>query len=362
MEGKKVLSQLSPYKQGMQMEDVKRKYNLSRIIKLSSNENPFGCSNKVKEDLPAFLDHLEIYPDGHATELRSALAKKLGVKEEEIVFGSGSDEIVQIICRAFLYPGANTVMASPTFPQYKHNALIEGAGIKEIPLKSGYHDMEKMLAAIDDNTKIVWLCTPNNPTGSTISREELYVFLEKCPKNVLVAIDEAYYEFLDASLDPHTIDKLPEHHNLIVLRTFSKAYGLAGFRVGYGIGHEKLIGRLNIARGPFNTSSIAQKAALIALSDDQFINKTVARNKKIKQSFEQFLDEIDWKYYDSQTNFLLIETPLSGNEMFEQLLKHGYIVRPGEAIGSPGTIRVTIGTENDMDDLKDVWRRINEEI
>lgn len=354
MDGKRVLKDMAPYKQGKQLEDVKIEYGLNQIVKLASNENPFGYSMKLKEQLPAIMQQLEIYPDGHAAELRHKLAAKLTVSEDQLVFGAGSDELVQIICRTFLYPGVNTVMATPTFPQYKHHALVEGADVKEIPTENGYHNLEAMLEAIDSNTKIVWLCTPNNPTGSLIMKDDFDRFMENCPSDVLVVLDEAYYEYADPSLKFNAIESLKVYPNLLLLRTFSKAYGLAGLRIGYGIGNEDLIANINIVRGPFNTSSLAQKAAVIALDDQAFLEETYQKNSEIKTDFQHFIDGLGWSYDDSQTNFLLIKLPVSGDDMSEYLLKHGYIVRSGEALGCPDTIRVTIGTKQAMQELKSI--------
>lgn len=360
MEGKKVLKELTPYKQGKQTEEVKRAYGLERIVKLASNENPFGYSKKLDAYFSAQLPAFDIYPDGYTSELRSMVASKLHLNENQLIFGNGTDEIVQLVGRAFLYPGVNTVMAVPTFPQYRNNALIEGAAIKEVSTINGYHDLPQMLEAIDEKTNVVWLCSPNNPTGCLIPRDDFYSFMEQCPERVLVVLDEAYYEFIEDGLDPDAIGNLLTYQNLLVLRTFSKAYGLAGLRIGYGIANEDLIAKMDVVRGPFNTSSIAQKAALIALDDDEFITETLTKNQKNKNSFQQFLDSIGWSYYDSHTNFLLVNTPISGDEVFQHLLENGFIVRPGEGLGCPKTIRVTIGKESDMKQLQEVLYQLNQ--
>lgn len=359
MDGKAILSQLAPYKQGKQTDQVKEEYNLERIVKLASNENPYGCSKDVQKVFQDFAQELHIYPDGHATNLRKALASKLNIHESQLLFGSGSDEIVQIISRTFLYPGVNTVMATPTFPQYKHHALIEGATIKEVPTIDGYHDLNGMLAKIDNQTKVVWICAPDNPTGTLLSRKAIDDFLAKCPNDVLVILDEAYYEYIDEQLRIDSVELLSTYKNLVVLRTFSKAYGLANLRIGYGIMSEQLTDRLNIVRAPFNTSSIAQKGAMIALEDQDFIQEVAKNNQTVKQSFQHFLDEIGWHYYDSQTNFLLVKTPITGTEAYQYLLENGFIIRPGELLGYPNTIRVTIGEAKDMQDLQVVLKKLH---
>ncbi|HLS08279.1 histidinol-phosphate transaminase [Lentibacillus sp.] len=362
MKSKHILNKMTPYQPGKQIEEVKREYGLDRIVKLASNENPFGYSGKVADYLSSHKPALNIYPDGYTTELRRALANKLGVSENQLIFGNGTDEIVQMIGRAYLYPGANTVMAMPTFPQYKHNALVEGAEVKEVPTINGYHDLDGMLAAIDDKTNVIWLCSPNNPTGCLIPRDDLYRFIEKCPSDVLIVLDEAYFEYADKKLQPEILSYLEQYKNLVVLRTFSKAYGLAGLRIGYGITNPELIPGLDVVRGPFNTSSFAQQAALVALEDDEFIEDTVSRNNAIKKSFGQFLDSIGWHYFDSQTNFMLVSTPISGDRVFQYLQENGFIVRPGEGLGVSKTIRVTIGNETDMQDLQEVLYQLHTKI
>src|SRR5690625_4984380 len=200
---------MSPYTPGKQIEDVKKEYGLTKIVKLASNENPFGYSTKVKEAIPSMLDHLEIYPDGNATSLRDKLSQHLDVSTDQLVFGCGSDEIVEIISRTYLEEGTNTITAWPTFPQYRHCAKIEGAEVKEVPLKeNGEHDLANMLAQIDEYTRVIWLCSPNNPTGNLIRRNEMEQFLNECPKDILVVLDEAYYEYINKENNPHTIELL----------------------------------------------------------------------------------------------------------------------------------------------------------
>ncbi|WP_053219402.1 histidinol-phosphate transaminase [Virgibacillus senegalensis] len=352
MLAKEVFKGMAPYKPGKQIEDVKAEYGLEKITKLASNENPFGFSPKVEQALPELIKNLEVYPDGYSTVLRTKLAQKLGVDGEQLIFGCGSDEVVEIISRTYLDEGTNTVMAHPTFPQYKHNALIEGAEIREVPLIDGYHDLEGMLNQVDDQTNILWLCSPNNPTGALIGQNDFRYVMENCSKHVLVVVDEAYYEYIETEDAPDTVKALEEYPNLIVLRTFSKAYGLAGLRIGYGIASKEIATLLNITRGPFNTTSAAQKAALLALEDEAFLQDSVTTNIENKHQFMKFCDKEGLSYYDSETNFLFVQLPVSGDEMFEYLLSKGFIVRSGDALGHPNGIRVTIGKLEDMKELE----------
>lgn len=362
MFGKKVLNELSAYKQGKQTEEVQREYNLDKIVKLASNENPYGYSQQVSDFFKTMVQDFEIYPDGYAYDLRVGVANKLQVDEAQLVFGAGSDEVITLICRAFLHEGTNTVMATPTFGQYRHHALIEGATLKEIPTVNGKHDLEKMAAAIDENTKVVWLCTPDNPTGEIILKDEFKTFMDQCPQDVIVVLDEAYYEFVSEDLQFNLQGNLQQYSNLIALRTFSKIYGLAGLRVGYGVASEEIAGKLNVVRGAFNTTSIGQRAALVALNDDDFIETTKRLNEEVKQDFQQFLDEINWSYYESHTNFILVETPIDANMASDYLMRHGFIVRSGSLLGYPKTIRITLGQKKDMLELQAVIRQLQKDI
>ncbi|WP_210365489.1 histidinol-phosphate transaminase [Bacillus sp. REN3] len=344
MKWKKQLLNLKPYQPGKSIEEVKKQYGLSDIVKLASNENPFGSSNRVVEELRSRTSRHSVYPDGYAANLRAKLAGHLSVKPEQIIFGNGSDEIIQMIARGLLSPYTNSVMAAPTFPQYKHNSVIEGSEAREVPLKDGAHDLEGMLAAIDGNTAVVWLCSPNNPTGIYINNEDLISFLSRVPDDVLVVLDEAYYEYVEADDFHESTDLLQKYKNLIILRTFSKIYGLASFRVGYGIAHEETIAALEPVREPFNVNSLAQAAAAAALGDQEFIQWCKQENRAGLEQFYQFCDEYGLDYYPSQGNFILIDFAADGQEVFQFLLERGYIVRSGKALGFPACVRITIGT------------------
>lgn len=357
MKAKDILKTMKPYKPGKGIEEVKKEYGLDRIVKLASNENPYGFSPQVQKELPRLISQLEIYPDGYAATIRKKVADFINIDEEQLIFGNGSDEVVQIICRTFLEPGANTVMATPTFPQYRHNALIEGAEVREVPLVDGHHDLEEMLNQVDENTRVLWICTPNNPTGVHIDQTTLQSVIDRCPDHVLIVIDEAYYEYLEAEDAFDSLHALKDHSNLMVLRTFSKAYGLAGLRIGYGVGHPEVINVLEPSREPFNTSTVAQAAAILALDDQEFIETSVEENRKNKQAFMDFCDQNGISYFDSQANFVLVHLPISGDEMFEHLLTKGFIVRSGEALGLPNTIRLTIGKKEDMKNIQEEMKQ-----
>ncbi|WP_313798496.1 histidinol-phosphate transaminase [Cytobacillus sp.] len=345
MKWKEQLLQLTPYQPGKSIDEVKKQYGLNKIVKLASNENPFGCSVKVVEALNQEPLTFPLYPDGYATELRTAVAEYLKVDEDQLIFGNGSDEIIQMISRSLLGKGTNTIMAERTFPQYKHNAIVEGAEIREVPLKNGEHDLDDMLKAVDEHTTVIWICNPNNPTGHYIPEHRLLPFLEKVPKDVLVVLDEAYYEYVDAADYCESIPLLQLFPNLIILRTFSKIYGLASLRIGYGISRPETIRALEPVREPFNVNRAAQAAAIAAIKDQTYVKKCKRNNRDGLELFYHFCTENGLEFYPSQGNFLLIDFKTDGNEVFQYLLERGFIVRSGKALGFPTSVRVTVGSK-----------------
>ncbi|MEK4169997.1 histidinol-phosphate transaminase [Lysinibacillus sp. FSL L8-0312] len=345
MKWKQQLDGMQAYKPGKPIEEVQREYGLKEVIKLASNENPFGCSPKVTAYLQNNAVNHALYPDGYAQNLRTAVANHLGVKETQLLFGNGSDDIIAIITRALLYPGVNTIMADPSFSQYWHNAEIEGAEVRKIPCVEGAHDLDSMAAAIDDQTSIVWVCSPNNPTGVVIPDTALRAFLAKVPSDVLVVLDEAYIEYVTHPGHKDTLPIIDEYPNVLLLRTFSKAYGLASFRVGYAIGQAGVIAKLDPVRAPFNNTILSQAVAAIALSDQAYIEACREANENGKKQYVEFCEKHNLKYFPSDTNFIFFDTQADSDVVFQELMKRGFIVRSGNALGLQGFIRVTIGTE-----------------
>ncbi|MGG2091885.1 histidinol-phosphate transaminase [Bacillus sp. S13(2024)] len=338
MKVKEQLATLQPYKPGKSAKQMQEDYGVHSFVKLASNENPFGCSPLVIEGLQEEWNEHALYPDGGAIELRQTIAEKLHVKKEEILCGSGLDEVIQIISRTLLCQGDNVVTAGETFPQYRHHAIIEGCKVKEVPLQDGVYNLDEIASVMDEKTKIVWICNPNNPTGTYVNDRKLREFMKKVHKETLVVIDEAYYEYVTASDFPDTISLLKEYRNLLILRTFSKAYGLAAFRVGYAIGNETIIEKLNVVRLPFNVSSLAQKATVLAWNDESFLQKTIRANREGLEQYESFCKKNEIPFYSSQTNFIFI--PLEGAQTVYELCAHaGYIIRP-----FLNGVRITIGT------------------
>jgi histidinol-phosphate aminotransferase len=260
-----------------------------------------------------------------------------------LIFGAGSDEVILMITRAFLVPGDETIMADETFPQYKHNAEIENAVVIEVPLKEGKHDLPAMLAKVTDKTKIIWICNPNNPTGTIVTKEELDDFLAKVPSSVLVVLDEAYCEYIDDASFPDGVAYVKQYKNVIALRTFSKIYGLASLRIGYGIGHPEIIHYINQVREPFNTTRVAQSAAKAALGDTEFLQYCRDRNREgIAYMTEQF-DRLGLSYFPAYGNFIMFDTLRPSGVVFDGLLRRGIISRARWTY-YPTHIRITVGS------------------
>jgi histidinol-phosphate aminotransferase len=362
MKWKEQLLNLTAYQPGRTIEEVKREFNLEKIVKLASNENPFGSSPKVLEELKKVDGSFALYPDGYATNLRNALAEFLQVSPQELILGNGSDDLILMISRALLKPGRNTVMASHTFGQYKHNAVVDGAEVREIPLTSkGEHDLPAMLEQIDENTSVVWVCSPNNPTGTYNSESSLVEFLKQVPEDVLVVLDEAYYEYVIAEDYYDALELAKQFNNLIVLRTFSKIYGLASFRVGYGIANANLIQTLEPIREPFNVNTLGQIATQAAIKDQDFVTNCNIRNREGLELLYAFCEEHGLNYFPSQTNFVLVDFKVDGNEVFQYLMKHGYIVRSGVPLGFPTSVRITIGSKEENEGLINVLTKFLQE-
>lgn len=335
---------LKAYQPGKPIEEVKRELGLTEITKLASNENPFGCSDKAKQAIVAEIDNCSLYPDGASQQLTAAVSEHLGIPSNQIIFGAGSDEVILMIARAYLVRGDETVMATHTFPQYKHNSQIEGALSIEVPLVDGAHNLMGMLAAITSKTKIVWICNPNNPTGTMVSHLQVKAFLEQVSSDVLVVLDEAYCEYNTSPEFPDGLQLLQSHPNLILLRTFSKIYGLASLRIGYGIGHPEVIRMINQVREPFNTTRFAQVAAKAAIQDQEFVDTCRKQNAMgLKYLNDQFT-RLGLRAFPAYGNFIMVDTDKPADRVFQGLLELGFIVRGGHQLDFPTSIRVTVGS------------------
>ena len=341
---KEYLKDIIPYKPGKPIEEVKRELGLKRVIKLASNESPKGPSPKVVEAITAEAGNVNRYPDGGCFYLREAIARKLSIPEDRIVFGNGSDEIIVMAIRACVKPGDEVVVADPTFMIYHIVSMVEGATVRKVPLRNYKYDLDGMLKEINKKTKVVFIANPDNPTGSYVTSEELNSFIDKVPRDVLIFIDEAYYEFAAGGDYPQTLNLVNRtDRNIIIARTFSKAYALAGLRVGYGIARADVADVINKVREPFNINSIAQVAAVAALKDEKYMAESVGLINSEKDKFYEFFKSVGVEYVPSKTNFILINTKRDSMKIFEFLLKRGVIIREMSGWGFKGFVRVNIG-------------------
>ncbi|HEX9455065.1 MAG TPA: histidinol-phosphate transaminase [Candidatus Binatia bacterium] len=334
---------LIPYEPGKPIEEVEREYGIADSVKLASNENPLGPSPKAVAALRAKLDQLHLYPDGDCFYLKNGLAKKHGVAPEQLIFGNGSNEIIELAVRTFLRPGDEAVMAQQAFVVYQLIVQAVGGKSVQVPLRDYTHDLSAIAAAITPQTRIVFLANPNNPTGTIFRQDEWKKFLAAVSKEVLLIVDEAYFEYVQDSSYPNSLDYHAEGRAILTLRTFSKLYGLAGLRVGYGVANEQLIALMQRVRQPFNVNAPAQWAALAALDDQDHVDRSLAVNREGMDFLGAEFKKLGLEFVPSHGNFVLVRVG-KGAEVFTQLLRRGVIVRPMAGYKFPEHVRVTVGT------------------
>jgi histidinol-phosphate aminotransferase len=339
------LKTLPTYQPGRPIEDVARELNLpaNEIIKLASNENPLGPAPLAIAAMQKVLANLNLYPDGNAFYLKQKLAEKLGMAPANLVLGNGSNEIIEFVGHAYFAPGVDVVVSQFCFAIYPLVAKMMGANLITVPAQNHGHDLTAMLQAITPQTRVVFVANPNNPTGTLASREEVIQFVNDVPDDVLLVMDEAYIEFLNDAVDLVSLVRLGTRQNLLLMRTFSKIFGLAGLRIGYGIGHPDLIAALEKIRQPFNINSIAQAGALAALDDAEHMRKTRENNMRGLDFFYQAFRYLKLEYIPSSTNFILVRVG-EGQRVFEAMQQHGVIVRPMGGYQLPEWIRISVGT------------------
>ena len=335
------LKRIKPYTPGKPIEEVQRELGLRQVYKLASNEIPFIPTYLSKEILKE-LKNVNRYPEASCFYLRKALAKKLKVKDSQLVFGNGSDEIITLTLRAAIEKGDEVIVAYPTFLIYEIQAKAQGAKVVSVPLRSLRYDLDTMAKKVTRKTKIIFIANPDNPTGTYASHKELESFLKRIPKGVLVFLDEAYFDFAPADY-PRSLELLRRRGNIIITRTFSKAYGLAGLRVGYGITTPAIATALNTVREPFNINRFAQVCALAALKNKKFLSRVVNFVKKEKSYLYRELKKLEVSFIKSATNFILIDLKQNTGDIYNYLLKKGVIVRELSGWGLNGFIRVTVG-------------------
>ena len=340
------IRELAPYVPGKPIEEVERELNM-HAIKLASNENPLGASPLAIAAAQKALAASNRYPDGSGFYLREALAKKHGIPVESIILGGGSTELIDLSARIALVPGDCGVTSYGSFPLYYIAIRATGASFLDVPMHDYQFDLEAIARDLPEETKLIFLANPNNPTGTMFSADNLDTFLSRVPEHILVVLDEAYYDYVDDPNYSRSIEVVRGGRNLIVLRTFSKVYGLAGLRIGYGIGPAALLAEMNKIRGPFNTSGVAQAAASAALDDTEHVRRSVESNRAGLAQMASGLHSLKIKFVPSVANFLLVIFGTDTEPLVEELLKHGVIVRPMRWMGFPMALRVTVGTHEE---------------
>ncbi len=337
------LASLVPYQPGKPIEEVEREYGLRGSIKLASNENPLGPSPRAVAALRAAIGDVHRYPDGGGFYLKQRLAEKLGVGADQVALGNGSNEILELLTRSFLRPGEDAVMSEQAFVVYA-SVVQAAAGIpRAVPLRDFTHDLDAMAAAVGKSTRLVFLGNPNNPTGTIYRRDAFERFLARIPRDVIIVADDAYAEYVEDPEYPQTLECHKPDRLLVTLRTFSKIYGLAGLRIGYGVGPAEVIAALERIRQPFNVNSLAQTAALAALDDEEHVERSRRTNREGMRYLEHEFERLGLAYVPSQANFILVRVG-DGTAVYEKLLRQGVIVRPMAGYAFPEHLRVTVGT------------------
>jgi histidinol-phosphate aminotransferase len=357
---KPAVNDLVPYEPGKPVEEVQRELGLERVVKLASNEGPFGPFPEAREAIERSIGELNRYPDGGAYRLRAALAERFDLRFEEVAVGAGSDGLVDCLCQAALDPGDEIVCGWPSFPSYVIDARKVGAVPKTVPLREGRYDLDTLLEAIGPRTKIAYLCLPNNPTGTTNTRAELDEWFDRVPDHVVTVLDQAYAEYIDDPDYPDGVEGyLKQGRRTVVLRTFSKIYGLAGLRVGYALAPAPLVTAIGKVRRAFDITTPAQEAALASLDSPGELERRRRENAAGRAELEAILRErgLD-PVGPAVANFLFVEIAEDSRPFFEQLLREGVIVRPTHGFGAPGAVRVTVGTHEEHELLAEALTRV----
>lgn len=348
---------LIPYAPGKPIEEVEREYGIEDSVKLASNENPLGPSPRAIQALKDKLHLLHLYPDGDCFYLKQGLAARLGVSRDQLIFGNGSNELIELAVRTFMRPGDEAVMAHQAFVIYRLVVQAAGGSFKIIPLKDFTHDLDAMARAITPRTRLLFLANPNNPTGTIYRRKEWEEFLDHVAPELLIIVDEAYFEYVADSEYPDSLAYHRESRPILTLRTFSKLYGLAGLRIGYGIGAREIVDLMHRVRQPFNVNAAAQWAALAALDDEDHVRRSLKVNREGMDYLTREIARLGLEQVPSQANFILVRVG-NGQAVFNQLLKRGVIVRPMDGYDFPQHMRVTVGTMEENSRFIDELRAI----
>lgn len=340
------LNAIKAYVPGKPIDEVQREYGLKDVTKLASNENPLGPSPRALAAIKERLSDLNLYPDIQSHNLLKALAGHLGIEPEQLTVGNGADGLIMQTCLAYLDEQSEVIVSQSSFPVYDIYTHVMRAALVKIPLRNFGLDLEAMLQAISDRTKLIFVCNPNNPTGTIVTAAEVEAFMDKTPKHVLVIFDEAYYELVDSPDYPNSLRYIRDGHtNTMIMRTFSKIYGLAGIRLGYAIAQPEILAPLNRVKEPFSVNLLAQAAGVAALEDQAFLEKTVATNHAGRIYLYNEFERLGLSYVRSHTNFVLVKIGPQATAVQEMLLNKGVIVRPCTSYDLPLFLRVTVGSK-----------------
>lgn len=355
---RKHILKIDPYEAGKPIEEIKRQLGLKQVIKLASNENPFGPSPKAVEAIKKNLNFINRYPDSQCFCLKRKIAKCLNLEPSNLVLGNGSDELIDIIIKTFVEEDEQIITADYTFLEYKIISSVKGRTVITVPLKYFKYDLDAIKRKINKNTKIIFIANPNNPTGTYVTKYEAEEFLKNLPEKVIVVLDEAYDTFIDVNDFPESLSFVRRKKNVIVLKTLSKAYGLAGLRIGYAVAKPEFTSYMEIARQPFNVNSLAQSAAIAAFDDKKFLKKTRQKILEGKGYLYESLTRLGLAYVPSVANFILIDVGRDGVGVFRDMLKYGVIVRDMKQYGLKNYIRVTIGTKKENERFIKVLKKV----
>lgn len=351
---------LHPYLPGKPSDELERELGISNIVKLASNENPLGPSPKALAAISTQLEDLTRYPDGNGFHLKSSLAERFGVQSSQITLGNGSNDILDLIARAYAEPGREVIFSQYAFAVYPIATQAVNATAVMTPALNWGHDLDAMRAAITDKTSLIFIANPNNPTGTVLGKTELTALLASVPEHIVVVLDEAYIEYNTDPEFPDGISLLKDFPNLIVTRTFSKAWGLAGLRVGYSVAGQDVSDVLNRVRHPFNVNSLALAAASAALKDQAYLDKSIEVNTSGMRQLEEAFDRLGYEYIPSKGNFVCFDAKRSGVDVFQDMLKQGVIVRPVSNYGMPNHLRVSVGLAEENQRFIDVLESLSE--
>ncbi len=339
------LDAIKLYVPGKPIEEVKREFGLTDVVKLASNENPLGASPKVLAALHVALDEINFYPDAQTYYLREALSRRFGLPPDYIALGNGADGLIREVCLAYLEEGDEVIVSRSSFPVYDVSTQVMGGRLVKTPLKNQGLDLAAMAAAITPRTKVIFVCNPNNPTGTIVTAPEVERFMAQVPDGVLVVLDEAYYEFVDSGEFPDSLRYVREgRKNVVVMRTFSKVYGMAGIRLGFALACPEVMTALLTVRESFPVNRLAQAAGLAALEDDEFMHRTVEMNHTGRLYLYREFERLGLSYTRSHTNFVLVRVGPQAGKLFQALLRQGVIVRPCTGYDLPEYVRITVGT------------------